>query len=64
MCALIFVNNSLLTKFEMPSFTCSKDMNVAPKFKSVSHDPDHAHLGDLSSNGYYFLWPTCVKFED
>ena len=55
--ALILVNNNLLTNFEVPNFTRCKDMNVGPKYRNVSHDPDHTHLGDLLSNGYYFLWP-------
>ena len=51
----VLVNINLHTRFEAPSFTCSKDMMKLPKFKQVSaitdkHDHNRAHLaGDMSS---------------
>jgi len=38
------------TKFEVPSFTNSKDMTGAT-LKNWSRDPDQAHWGSLSSQG-------------
>jgi len=37
---------NLQTKFEMFSFTRSRDMAWAPKCRNESCDPDHAHFGD------------------
>jgi len=42
---LVDAQINLNTKFDMYSFTNFSDVIGAPKFKSGSRDPDHAHLG-------------------
>jgi len=33
------------TQYEMPHFTCFRDMIWAQKLTNGSHDLDHAHIG-------------------
>jgi len=50
--ALVLLDVSLRTTFELSSFTGSKDMTRAQKLKNATRDPDHAHLrGGWSSYG-------------
>jgi len=41
--ALVHFSVTQHTKFELPSFTHSKDADWAPKFKNEPRDSDHAH---------------------
>ena len=51
---------NLFTKFEVFSFTCSKERTGIPKLKE-SRDSGHALLGrDLPSVGYYLSWSVCA----
>jgi len=42
--ALVVLCINQHTKFEVPSFTDSKDV-MGPKLKNGLRDPDHAHCG-------------------
>ena len=48
-------------KFEVPSFTDSKDMIKAKIYKNGLRDTDHAHWGSLSSQGYHLIYSTCIQ---
>jgi len=41
---------NLQTKFEMSSFTRSKDIAWTPKWRNESRDPDHAYLRDSQAS--------------
>jgi len=47
------------TKFEVFSFSRSRDISEGVKFKNMSRDPNHAPFGgDFSSAGWDLSWPT------
>jgi len=49
--ALLLLNMNLYTKFEMTSFTYSKDMITAKKFLNGSRNTHHTNQASLSSQG-------------